>query len=138
MKEKNIRLKKPPALGVHPERWEQQVLLEEELWVQGVGCGDSLALGAGTEPWAGRPGYMHLRCLQVYGMIRFSDATGHTSDLNKMMVQELKAALGAGDAQQYTQAMFKLTAMLISSRGAPQGLRPAVRGVGAAGLPVGL
>lgn len=86
-----------------------------------MGCGDSLALGAGTEPWAGWPGYVHLRCLQVYGMIRFSDATGHTSDLNKMMVQELKAALGAGDAQQYTQAMFKLTAMLISSRGAGPG-----------------
>ena len=59
--------------------------------------------------------------LQVYGMIRFSDATGHTSDLNKMMVQELRAALGAGNAQQYTQAMFKLTAMLISSRGAGPG-----------------
>ncbi|KAM9055854.1 phosphatidylinositol 4-kinase alpha isoform 8-T8 [Megaptera novaeangliae] len=53
---------------------------------------------------------------EVYGMIRFSDATGQTSDLNKMMVQELKAALGAGDPQHYTEAMFKLTAMLISSK----------------------
>eukprot|EP00070_Physeter_catodon_P034173 XP_028341067.1 phosphatidylinositol 4-kinase alpha isoform X2 [Physeter catodon] len=53
---------------------------------------------------------------EVYGMIRFSDATGRTSDLNKMMVQELKAALGASDPQHYTEAMFKLTAMLISSK----------------------
>lgn len=74
--------------------------------------------------------------LQVYGMIRFSDATGHTSDLNKMMVQELRAALGAGDAQQYTQAMFKLTAMLISSRGTGPGTAAAPRaGVGVASPP---
>ncbi|XP_026944556.1 phosphatidylinositol 4-kinase alpha isoform X6 [Sagmatias obliquidens] len=53
---------------------------------------------------------------EVYGMIRFSDATGQMSDLNKMMVQELKAALGTGDPQHYTEAMFKLTAMLISSK----------------------
>uniref|UniRef100_A0A8D0Y9L0 Phosphatidylinositol 4-kinase alpha n=1 Tax=Sus scrofa TaxID=9823 RepID=A0A8D0Y9L0_PIG len=53
---------------------------------------------------------------EVYGMIRFSDATGQTSDLNKMMVQELNLALDTGDPQRYTQAMFKLTAMLISSK----------------------
>lgn len=50
-------------------------------------------------------------------MIRFSDATGQISDLNKMMVQELNTALDLGNAQNYTQAMFKLTAMLISSKG---------------------
>lgn len=54
-------------------------------------------------------------------MIRFSDATGQTSDLNKMMVQELNLALDTGDPQRYTQAMFKLTAMLISSKGNAQG-----------------
>uniref|UniRef100_A0A8C0KLP8 Phosphatidylinositol 4-kinase alpha n=1 Tax=Canis lupus dingo TaxID=286419 RepID=A0A8C0KLP8_CANLU len=53
---------------------------------------------------------------EVYGMIRFSDATGQISDLNKMMVQELNTALDLSNAQQYTQAMFKLTAMLISSK----------------------
>lgn len=78
---------------------------------------------------------MRLRRPQVYGMIRFSDATGHTSDLNKMMVQELRAALGAGDAQQYTQAMFKLTAMLISSKGTAAAAPCA--GVGVAGPPTG-
>lgn len=50
-------------------------------------------------------------------MIRFSDTTGQISDLNKMMVQELNTALDLGDPQHYTQAMFKLTAMLISSKG---------------------
>ncbi|XP_012668121.2 phosphatidylinositol 4-kinase alpha [Otolemur garnettii] len=53
---------------------------------------------------------------EVYGMIRFSGATGHMSDLNKMMVQDLNSALDRSSPQQYTQAMFKLTAMLISSR----------------------
>ncbi|XP_074062674.1 phosphatidylinositol 4-kinase alpha [Macrotis lagotis] len=51
---------------------------------------------------------------EVYGMIQFSDATGHTSDLKKLMVQQLNTALDSQQAQDYTQAMFKLTAMLIS------------------------
>jgi phosphatidylinositol 4-kinase len=55
--------------------------------------------------------------LQVYGMIRFSGATGQMSDLNKMMVQDLITALDHSNPQHYTQAMFKLTAMLISSKG---------------------
>lgn len=50
-------------------------------------------------------------------MIQFSDATGQISDLNKMMVQELNTALDLSNPQPYTQAMFKLTAMLISSKG---------------------
>ncbi|XP_043837089.1 phosphatidylinositol 4-kinase alpha isoform X1 [Dromiciops gliroides] len=51
---------------------------------------------------------------EVYGMIQFSDTTGHTSDLKKLMVQQLNTALDLPRAQDYTQAMFKLTAMLIS------------------------
>ncbi|KAM9101878.1 phosphatidylinositol 4-kinase alpha isoform X1 [Sarcophilus harrisii] len=51
---------------------------------------------------------------EVYGMIQFSDSTGHTSDLKKLMVQQLNTALDLHKAQDYTQAMFKLTAMLIS------------------------
>lgn len=50
-------------------------------------------------------------------MIRFSGATGQRSDLNKMMVQDLNSALDQNNPQHYTQAMFKLTAMLISSKG---------------------
>ncbi|XP_035122786.2 phosphatidylinositol 4-kinase alpha isoform X1 [Callithrix jacchus] len=53
---------------------------------------------------------------EVYGMIRFSGTTGQMSDLNKMMVQDLHSALDHSHPQHYTQAMFKLTAMLISSK----------------------
>lgn len=53
-------------------------------------------------------------------MIRFSGATGQMSDLNKMMVQDLTTALDHNNPQHYTQAMFKLTAMLISSKGNTQ------------------
>uniref|UniRef100_G3RIN0 1-phosphatidylinositol 4-kinase n=1 Tax=Gorilla gorilla gorilla TaxID=9595 RepID=G3RIN0_GORGO len=53
---------------------------------------------------------------EVYGMIRFSGTTGQMSDLNKMMVQDLHSALDRSHPQHYTQAMFKLTAMLISSK----------------------
>lgn len=50
-------------------------------------------------------------------MIQFSNATGRTSDLNKLMVKELNDALELGQTEFYTQAMFKLTALLISSKG---------------------
>lgn len=57
---------------------------------------------------------------QVHGMIRFSGATGLKSNLHKMMVQDLITALDHNNPQHYTQAMFKLTAMLISSKGNTQ------------------
>uniref|UniRef100_A0A8C3CUA0 1-phosphatidylinositol 4-kinase n=1 Tax=Cairina moschata TaxID=8855 RepID=A0A8C3CUA0_CAIMO len=53
---------------------------------------------------------------EVSGMIQFSNATGRTSDLNKLMVKELNDALELGQTEFYTQAMFKLTALLISSK----------------------
>ncbi|OXB70067.1 UNVERIFIED_CONTAM: hypothetical protein H355_011881, partial [Colinus virginianus] len=53
---------------------------------------------------------------EVSGMIQFSNATGRTSDLNKLMVKELNNALESGQTEFYTQAMFKLTALLISSK----------------------
>uniref|UniRef100_A0A8C2U6P2 1-phosphatidylinositol 4-kinase n=1 Tax=Coturnix japonica TaxID=93934 RepID=A0A8C2U6P2_COTJA len=53
---------------------------------------------------------------EVSGMIQFSNATGRTSDLNKLMVKELNSALESGQTEFYTQAMFKLTALLISSK----------------------
>ncbi|XP_021111323.1 phosphatidylinositol 4-kinase alpha-like [Heterocephalus glaber] len=54
---------------------------------------------------------------EVYRMIWFSSATGQMSDLNRMMVQDLNTALDHSNSQHYTQAIFKLTAMLISSKG---------------------
>ncbi|XP_034291739.1 phosphatidylinositol 4-kinase alpha [Pantherophis guttatus] len=53
---------------------------------------------------------------EVAGMIQYCNATGRSSDLNKLMVKQLSNALEAGQAESYTQAMFKMTALLISSR----------------------
>uniref|UniRef100_A0A803SV26 PI3K/PI4K catalytic domain-containing protein n=1 Tax=Anolis carolinensis TaxID=28377 RepID=A0A803SV26_ANOCA len=53
---------------------------------------------------------------EVAGMIHYCNATGRASDLNKLMVKHLNDALEPGHPEHYTQAMFKLTALLISSR----------------------
>ncbi|XP_063171837.1 phosphatidylinositol 4-kinase alpha [Candoia aspera] len=53
---------------------------------------------------------------EVAGMIQYCGATGRASDLNKLMIKQLNDALEAGQPEHYTQAMFKMTALLISSR----------------------
>ncbi|KAM6423120.1 phosphatidylinositol 4-kinase alpha isoform 2-T2 [Liasis olivaceus] len=53
---------------------------------------------------------------EVAGMIQYCSATGRASDLNKLMIKQLNDALEAGQPEHYTQAMFKMTALLISSR----------------------
>ncbi|KAJ1093784.1 hypothetical protein NDU88_006876 [Pleurodeles waltl] len=53
---------------------------------------------------------------EVAGMIHFSNAMCKTSDLTKFMIKHLNEALEPGDPEVYTQAMFKLTAMLISCK----------------------
>ncbi|XP_075424651.1 phosphatidylinositol 4-kinase alpha isoform X2 [Ascaphus truei] len=53
---------------------------------------------------------------EVAGMIEFSDPTGPTCNLNKLMMKRLHEALDSGQPEAYTQVMFKLTAMLISSK----------------------
>ncbi|XP_068099081.1 phosphatidylinositol 4-kinase alpha isoform X2 [Hyperolius riggenbachi] len=53
---------------------------------------------------------------EVAGMIEFSNATGRTSDLNKLMMKHLGNALDSGQPEAYTQVLFKLTALLISSK----------------------
>uniref|UniRef100_A0A8C0J295 1-phosphatidylinositol 4-kinase n=1 Tax=Chelonoidis abingdonii TaxID=106734 RepID=A0A8C0J295_CHEAB len=53
---------------------------------------------------------------EVAGMIHFSNATGRVSDLNKLMIKQLNDALEPSQPERYTQAMFMLTAMLISSK----------------------
>ncbi|XP_039188352.1 phosphatidylinositol 4-kinase alpha isoform X2 [Crotalus tigris] len=53
---------------------------------------------------------------EISGMIQYCSATGRASDLNKLMIKQLSNALEASQAENYTQAMFKMTALLISSR----------------------
>ncbi|XP_043924666.1 phosphatidylinositol 4-kinase alpha [Protopterus annectens] len=53
---------------------------------------------------------------EVAGMIHFSESLGNVSDLNKLMVKQLDGVLESGQPEAYTQAMFKLTALLISCK----------------------
>lgn len=50
-------------------------------------------------------------------MIHFAQAVRGLSDLGQLMIKQMGEALESGQAEAFTEAMFKLAALLISSKG---------------------
>lgn len=55
--------------------------------------------------------------LKVSGMIHFAQAVRGQSDLNRLMIKQMGEALDSAQPEAFTEAMFKLAALLISSKG---------------------
>lgn len=50
-------------------------------------------------------------------MIHFAQAVRGQSDLGRLMIKQMEEALESAQPEAFTEAMFKLAALLISSKG---------------------
>lgn len=59
-------------------------------------------------------------------MIHFAQAVRGQSDLGRLMVKQMAEALESAQPEAFTEAMFKLAALLISSKGVGALLHPSL------------